>query len=266
MVESIKELRKICQDKGKEYKPRKITAWTEKNINRRISIYFTKIFLKTGMSANQITLMCLFIGLIAGLFLTFGNPRYWIIGVLFLYLALIFDKVDGEVARYNKSASAAGDYWDDMHDISLGPYYVACMTFGIYTALQDITVFIFGFLAVISMSLSWISKLVAYKAGLASLYEAVETDNITKIKSKAGTLLECGRFIFNNTLVFYITILSVAIIDIFIPVSTIGYIPFIGSFGINARYILLIIYGIAILTALIFRVYRTVREGVRPSF
>ena len=266
MVESIKELREICQD-SKEYTPRKITAWTEKNINRRISIYFTRIFIKTGLSANQITLMNLFIVLIAGLFLTFGNPKYWIIGVLFLYLQLIFDRVDGEVARYNKSASAAGDYWDGMCDLCIGPYRVACMTFGIYNVLQDIIVFIFGFLAAISMSLSWLSKLYTYESGLPLPSETVEiNDEDTSKKSKAGILLECGRFIFNNDLIFIITILIAAIIDIFIPVITISYIPFVGSFGINARFILLIVFGMAVSTTLIFRIYRTVRGGVQQSF
>jgi len=107
--ESITELRKICQES--RYENEGGMPWFERNFYRRISIYFTKVFLKTGMSANQVTVIGALIGLIAGLFLAFANPLYWIIGVLFFYLVLIFDRVDGEVARYKNLASPGGRIW-----------------------------------------------------------------------------------------------------------------------------------------------------------
>jgi len=85
--ESIKELRKICQES--RYENEGGMPWFERNFYRRFSIYFTKVFLKTGMSANQVTVIGALIGLIAGLFLAFANPLYWIIGVLFFYLEFI---------------------------------------------------------------------------------------------------------------------------------------------------------------------------------
>ena len=107
--EPIKELRDICQyskaDRDKFH-------WFTLYFHRSISIYFTKIFLKIGISANQATLIDFFIGIVGGTFFAFGDPKYWAVGVFMFYLAQIFDRVDGEVARYNKSASAAGEYLD----------------------------------------------------------------------------------------------------------------------------------------------------------
>ena len=50
MVESIKELKKIC-DKGER------EHWYLRLIMRPISMYFTKLFLKLHVSANQVTFL-----------------------------------------------------------------------------------------------------------------------------------------------------------------------------------------------------------------
>ena len=260
--ESIKELRKICQES--RYENEGGMPWFERNFYRRFSIYFTKVFLKTGMSANQVTVIGALIGLIAGLFLAFANPLYWIIGVLFFYLVLIFDRVDGEVARYKNLASPGGAYLDSIAGIWISPYRLACMSFGVYNALHDIAVFIFGFLAAISVSISFISLY-----GHNTEFPAESPSKTAKSKSgktsKVGTLFRYGQFIFNNDLMFLTVILITAIIDMFIPVITISCIPFTGSFGVNARYAFLIAYGVGVLTAIIIRVHHTVRENVRPS-
>jgi len=70
--ESIKELRKICQES--RYENEGGMPWFERIFFRRISIYFTKLLLKMGISANQATLISFFIGIIGGSFFCFWRP------------------------------------------------------------------------------------------------------------------------------------------------------------------------------------------------
>ena len=55
-IPPIKELREICQRK------RNVWFWRDK-VNRFLSIYFTKLFLYTGLTPNQITWIVLFMGI-----------------------------------------------------------------------------------------------------------------------------------------------------------------------------------------------------------
>ena len=260
--ESIKELRKICQES--RYENEGGMPWFERIFFRRISIYFTKLLLKMGISANQATLISFFIGIIGGSFFVFGDPKYWVVGALLLYPCMVFDRVDGEIARYNNSASAAGEYWDGVCDIFLNSYRIACMTLGIYSLFHELSVLIFGYIAVASPLFSHISKLLAYKLELFS-ENFVNNDNIKTKKSKKQILFRYGSLIFNPHESIVLAILAVAMIDLYIP-AVIIVIPLIGSFMINARYVYIILYGVAVLIVTIFRVHNVINKGTIPSF
>jgi len=209
-----------------------------------------------------------FIGIIGGSFFVFGDPKYWIAGTLLLYLSQIIDCVDGEIARYNNTASAAGEYWDSMCSISVDAYRMACMTFGIYSLFHAIPILIFGFIAVTAPLFSLISKLLAYKLELELPLPSKALANGDDTKTKKLTIkqifLGYGRLIFSSSLVV-ITILAVAIIDLYFHAVTID-IPFIGSFMINARYVYIILYGVSVLIVTILRAYDIIRKGTIPNF
>ena len=105
MAESIKELRRICQEPTKN-----TDSWYYRNFPRRISIYFTKILLITGFTANQVTVLALAMSIISGILLSFGDPFHSVIGALLFQVRNILDCVDGEIARYRGSASISGEY------------------------------------------------------------------------------------------------------------------------------------------------------------
>jgi len=149
---SIFDLKEICQEtRDDEYYQR---SWLEKNISRKISILFTKLFLQLGISANQASFISFFVLIVAGLFFIYANPTYWIIGLILHYIDIVLDYTDGEIARYNKSASVSGNYIDDFFGAFSTPYIFACMSFGVYTDLQHIIVFLFAFIAIIFWSLA----------------------------------------------------------------------------------------------------------------
>ncbi|PKL49856.1 MAG: hypothetical protein CVV39_02195 [Planctomycetes bacterium HGW-Planctomycetes-1] len=106
-MQSIEEIRKVCQEPVIAE-----NGWYIRNFVRRVSIYFTMFFLCTPVSANRITLLAIFMGIIAGGFLSIGGYANGLIGVLFLQLFLIFDCADGEIARYKNQGSLRGKYLD----------------------------------------------------------------------------------------------------------------------------------------------------------
>lgn len=141
MGKSIEELRRICQ---------KEDVLLSNRLARKVSIYFTKLLLYTNITANQVTFLATVIAIFAGICFIMGH--YWYVLAAFLVvLSGVFDCVDGEIARYRGTSSITGEYADSIRYYFQNPYYFACISFGIYNLYRDVTVFVFGFLAIISL-------------------------------------------------------------------------------------------------------------------
>ena len=111
MVESIKELREICQPSDE--------SGMRARAYRKVSIYFTKMLLYTSVTANQVTVLFAICGVISGILFAFSNYWWSLLGSTALLVHYILDYVDGEVARYRKSASQKGEFIDIVcHDIA----------------------------------------------------------------------------------------------------------------------------------------------------
>ena len=250
-MESIKELRNICQETRDDLLYQR--NWFDRNFTRRISMYLTKPFLAMGLSANQVTAISLLVGLAAGVLLVFPNPVLWLVGIPLLYLYFVLDCVDGEIARYRKTSSLVGSYLDGGLGMLMWPYVLACMTFGISNAVQDNTVFIFGFLAAAGWLLYTASALFPYpilhSRGL--LPEAVETsDRITE-----PLIMRLGRAVFGIR-GFFPVVLVVTIVDLFVTPITFG------QFTMNARFAYLAVFALATVVGIVFRVSGVMRHGV----
>ncbi|MBU1706410.1 CDP-alcohol phosphatidyltransferase family protein, partial [bacterium] len=106
-MESIKELRKkIAKSEVDWHTPRHDV------IVRRISIYFTWLLLHTPLSANQVTVLQIIVGVIGSLLLIPPNYGWNLLGILLLQFGYVLDCCDGEVARYRKQSSVGGVFLD----------------------------------------------------------------------------------------------------------------------------------------------------------
>ena len=152
MVESIRELRRICQ------KPQKDCFYYDRL--RTISIYFTKIFLYTSITANQVTLITILLGLVVAILFTFGNYWYVIAGALLLQLAHILDCVDGEIARYRKNFSDTGIWLERVFHRNVSPILLFSLGYGSYISLGDINYLVAGSLISLFLLSSWSIALV----------------------------------------------------------------------------------------------------------
>jgi phosphatidylglycerophosphate synthase len=268
MVESIKELRKICQDPVLESNP-----WYGQKVARRVSIYFTKLLLYTPITGNQATLLFILIGVVAGLFFIPGGKWPTFIGALILQLWFVFDCVDGEIARYRKQTSLSGVYLDYVSHYIIHPFIFACIAFGAYNAFQDIRAFIFGFLAAISIILVDFSIVCRFKVVVQKRLEGMEGKEPAsqkgtspeemgkRVETNKGLLHFAKRVyhsIFQSAFVYpgiMNAITLAAIIDLFIP-------PFaVMGFNFNLIYLLLIFYAVSMPFIWITTIYYSVREN-----
>lgn len=147
-MESIRELRKICQP----YSLKEELKFGLRNyIARLFSIFLTKIFLIFRMTGNQVTMLSILTGVIAGVFFLKGVYLYSLIGALIFQLSWLLDYSDGEVARYRKQVSVGGEYLDLFNHHITQTFLLFCIGFGLYSVNGKLFYLIFGFLASISI-------------------------------------------------------------------------------------------------------------------
>lgn len=89
-------------------------------ILRPIAFIFVKLFYKTKITPNQVSLMSIIIGMISGYFFSRGTHTSFIIAGILYFTCLVFDCVDGMIARLKKSGTAVGRIIDGFADYIVG--------------------------------------------------------------------------------------------------------------------------------------------------
>ena len=112
-------------------------GWVSRHLNRPLSRFFSRWFLKAGLNANTASAVSLLIGLGCG-FAAAQPGAFWLAmtGVLF-QLASMFDGVDGEMARVSLRDSKAGAAIDSFVDNLT--YMATLVGFGIGWAREGIS-------------------------------------------------------------------------------------------------------------------------------
>ena len=142
MIESIEELRRICGSKKKQ------PLYMEL-VSMKVSIYITRLFLYTRLSADYVTLSMIFLLVIGSLFMAFGNLWAILIGILIIHFTVILDNVNGEVARYWKEDGLIGTFLEQVHHNIAVPLIFFTLAFGIFLRTGYTPILIFGFLSAI---------------------------------------------------------------------------------------------------------------------
>lgn len=115
---SIKELRALCQATA----PNPARESFVGRFSRIFSIYFTRLFISTRITPNQITVLSVIVFFVGIYFFFIGTVIANIIGALIIFFSIILDGCDGEIARYKKNGSVAGTLYVEpvSHDIQYG--------------------------------------------------------------------------------------------------------------------------------------------------
>jgi len=143
MVESVQELRKICYVKRDDPRLKEFTM----EIYSYYSYYILKLLLYTSITANQTSVIGAILGAIAGLFFLLPNPSWFIPAFILLHLWRIFDYCDGSIARYRKTTSGLGSFFDWL-EARIPPHIVfPCIGLGLYFQTTNIIWIILGSIA-----------------------------------------------------------------------------------------------------------------------
>jgi len=147
---SIKELMDICypddvRNKSSEHLLNRLFF-------RGVSMYITKLFLHIGISANQTTLLSMFIVAVGALLMSVGEIYYMIVGGLVMLFFPILDCVDGQIARYNKSKDIfTGKYLENMsHPIVRAMIFIG-LGIGLYNSTGYVISIIYSLLLTIGL-------------------------------------------------------------------------------------------------------------------
>ncbi len=200
-MESITELRKNLQAYKYENRER---PWGYRYFQRGPSIYLTKLAIKLNLTPNQITLTGISLG-IAGSVLVFFALPFKILGAILLYLNILSDKVDGEVARYRiqnnlGSVYLRGVYLDELNHLIIPPLFLLGITLGIISRFPYDVSFLtlMGLAAALALpflrvyhSLApqiFMKKYIKHPELFASLPEKNVSDPVGNIKKRHGIL------------------------------------------------------------------------------
>jgi phosphatidylglycerophosphate synthase len=69
-----------------------------------------------GVTPNQITLLSFLTAVLSALFIIAGGSTNFLIAAILIHLSHVFDCMDGQIARYRKTSSASGSYFDRVTD------------------------------------------------------------------------------------------------------------------------------------------------------
>ena len=108
---TIAQLREVCQ-------PASVTGrsnaehWVADLYLRRISLYLTKLLLKTPITANGVTYLMILTGISISFALQISGITGLIIAFLLSQLQMLWDCCDGEIARWKNTQSPKGVFLD----------------------------------------------------------------------------------------------------------------------------------------------------------
>jgi phosphatidylglycerophosphate synthase len=258
-IESVDELKKICL----KYKYDEVhkQTWASRHLKRPVSIRITRLALILGLSANQATVISLLFGIGSGICFIWPKPQIWLLGLLFIYLAQVFDCVDGEIARYRKQASSEGRYLDVMVTYFMYPFLIACMSFGLYRILQSLLVFIVGFMAIIWINLVFVHTplvhSIRYEQKLPYVAPKTESGKGYAFVQRAYKIAKA--ILLTPSLQFIPQFLLATVIDMVVETFMLA------GLTVNARLIYLAILAIGLLASAITRYFAVRRYGVTVS-
>lgn len=146
MRPTIKEVKEVAK---KQYSESPIYRF----IYRFFSVRITRYLVGTRLTPNQITIISFFMGLLSAFLFSFGSPLYLRTGAIFLFLCIVLDCVDGEVARFKHMESKFGEFLDGFTGPCKDFFVVLGLSLGLYKQIHNISAWIWGFFVLFTMTM-----------------------------------------------------------------------------------------------------------------
>jgi phosphatidylglycerophosphate synthase len=138
-VPPVSELETICGGEGREPAERLDFRLAYARLVRRLSIRLTWLLLHTRLSANQVTVGAILVGIAGALLLAWNEFWPIVAGLVLLQLSFVLDYSDGEIARYHaleheRATDAGGAYLDWIGHYYVPATIVAALAYGAFSA------------------------------------------------------------------------------------------------------------------------------------
>ncbi len=150
----------------------------------KFSIYFSYLFIKLRITADQVTIIFFILGLMGSVLYSFNSLLLSVLGYIFFRLHIIIDMSDGDVARFNKSFSVRGAYWDAVIHSIVNPAYYIFISYSFFVQFDDNIFLILSAFIGLSSSILMSVKNNYYKAMLINKKE-LEVKKVNEKKSRS---------------------------------------------------------------------------------
>jgi phosphatidylglycerophosphate synthase len=153
------------------------TGWISRNINSKISLPTSRLLVRAPLTPNMVSVMINIIGMLSGPFYALGHP---VLGALFLQIATILDRCDGEVARVKLMETKRGQWVDTISDQVTVLSFIIGVHIGYYLMTKNpVAIVLGGFnLGVFIFFLIWSFYFLAKYTNSGSLVAYFNVDQI----------------------------------------------------------------------------------------
>jgi len=91
-----------------------------------------------GLTPNMITLFSFIIGILSVIFIIMGGTLNFIIAAILIHLSHVLDCMDGQMARYRKTSSLTGSFFDKLTDQIQTTLWFAAVGYAAYAQSQSV--------------------------------------------------------------------------------------------------------------------------------
>ena len=151
------------------------TGWIARKINGRISLPLSKLLIRTSLTPNMISVLINVIGVLCGPLYALGHP---VLGAVFMQIATVLDRCDGEVARIKLMETKKGQWVDTISDQFTVLSFLVGVPLGYYLQTGSAVAVALGTynLAVFTLFLCWSLYFIRKYTDSGSLVAYFEVD------------------------------------------------------------------------------------------
>lgn len=114
-----------------------VEEWADLFLFRPLAFLLVKAIYRTSLTPNQLSIFSMVLGVAAGILLGTGGPAAAVVVVVLLFLSVVVDCADGQLARLKKNGTHMGRVVDGAIDYVVGAAMYLGLGFGFASALEN---------------------------------------------------------------------------------------------------------------------------------
>jgi phosphatidylglycerophosphate synthase len=210
-----------------------IDGFISRNLNRHISIFFSRLLVNTGVRPNQLTIFIMGMGVLSAVLASFPEHTLFLFFAALLFQGQsIFDGCDGEIARLTYRFSPLGQWLDTIGDDMTNYLFCLGLAIGQARVLDMPWLYVAGGVTFVSqLALSGIMYQRIAKMGSGDLLALPDTLTTGQYKGFIGLVLKFFRLITKRDFFVFIIAVITAVgfpLAAFITMAIGGYIALVG--------------------------------------